>query len=97
MLVVAVEYQEVVDELTGDKALGLRRYEMGEDEWAIIAEMIQVLKVGRCSLFGFGFNKATRGFVDTSRASLLTLTHLVLRFLRMPPHFFLVRPPASPT
>jgi hypothetical protein len=40
MLAVAIEYQEVVDELTGNKALGLRSYKMGKNEWALVAEMI---------------------------------------------------------
>jgi hypothetical protein len=52
MLVVAMGYREVVDELTGDKTLGLRRYEMGEDEWALVTEIINVLKVRRFRLFG---------------------------------------------
>jgi hypothetical protein len=48
MAVVAVEYRELVDEMTGDKALGLRRFELGDDEWELMEEMIKVLKVWRC-------------------------------------------------
>lgn len=45
LLKVALEYKEAVDRITGDKKLGLRKFEIGEDEWAMVKQLAEVLEV----------------------------------------------------
>jgi hypothetical protein len=51
MAVMALEYRVVIDRLTAEKASGLRKYELGEEEWGIIKELVRVLKVRNFSPF----------------------------------------------
>lgn len=61
MVAVAVNYREIVDHMTADKGLGLRRFELDKDEWAVLKEMMSVLQVSllfrfrgaALALFGF--------------------------------------------
>ncbi|GBE82272.1 putative AC9 transposase [Sparassis crispa] len=53
MLEFALEYRLAVDEMTGDRAMELRRYEMDDNEWEIAKQLCDVLKV---------FNDATLYF-----------------------------------
>lgn len=48
MVVVALEFRELVDKMSGNKTLGLRRFELGDDEWASMEKMINILKVWLC-------------------------------------------------
>jgi hypothetical protein len=43
MLVFALEYHEAIDELTGDR--DMRKYELDEDEWALVDQLCNLLKV----------------------------------------------------
>ncbi|KAE9385873.1 hypothetical protein BT96DRAFT_840165 [Gymnopus androsaceus JB14] len=45
MLVVARKYSKVVDSITADKALKLRKYKLSEDQWAIVDDLIHVLEI----------------------------------------------------
>ena len=45
MLEFAVEYREALDAITGDKEMKLRKYEMDNEEWEIVRQLRDVLKV----------------------------------------------------
>ena len=45
MLVFAVEYKAAIKDLTADIDLGLRMYELTNDEWDIVEQLRDVLKV----------------------------------------------------
>ncbi|KAF9056884.1 hypothetical protein BDP27DRAFT_1241926 [Rhodocollybia butyracea] len=45
MLVVTHQYLEVVDEITANKKLQLRKYELSEQQWKIVDDLIHVLEV----------------------------------------------------
>ncbi len=45
MTVASVEYREAVDTMCSNRQLGLRQYELSNREWAIIEQLVDVLKV----------------------------------------------------
>jgi hypothetical protein len=45
MLTVAMEYCKVVDNITANKSLKLRQYELDDEGWDIIEDLLCVLKV----------------------------------------------------
>ena len=45
MLEVALEYRAAVDDITANKALKLRKYELDDDDWAIVRDLLRVLRV----------------------------------------------------
>jgi len=45
MLNVAMEYCKVVDDITANKSVKLRQYELDDEGWDIIADLLRVLKV----------------------------------------------------
>jgi hypothetical protein len=45
MLKVALEYREVVDDITANKSLKLRKYKLDDDDWDILKDLLHVLKV----------------------------------------------------
>lgn len=47
MLSVAVMYKEVVNDFTGDRELGFRKYDLSNAQWSLLEDMLHVLKV-RC-------------------------------------------------
>jgi hypothetical protein len=49
MLQVAAKYRPAIDDITANKALRLRQYELDDEEWTIIADLLRVLKVFLCS------------------------------------------------
>ena len=48
MLDFAVEYQEVLDSITGNQKMKLRQYELIEEDWEITTQLHDVLKVHHC-------------------------------------------------
>ncbi|KAJ6512710.1 hypothetical protein C8R45DRAFT_812338, partial [Mycena sanguinolenta] len=44
MLVVAVEYKEVINDVTGNRDLNLRKYDLSNPEWLILEDMVYTLK-----------------------------------------------------
>jgi hypothetical protein len=48
MLQFALAYQEALDTITSDKEMKLCRYEMDEEEWEIVEQLGEVLKVSIC-------------------------------------------------
>ena len=45
MLEVALEYRAAVDDITADKSLKLRKYELDDDDWTIVRDLLRVLRV----------------------------------------------------
>jgi hypothetical protein len=45
MMRFVLAYWQAVDQITADKALKLRRYELDNDDWAIIEDLVSVLEV----------------------------------------------------
>jgi len=45
MLVFAVEYQVAINEISGDRALKLRKFELNAEEWEIAVQLRNMLKV----------------------------------------------------
>jgi len=50
MLRLAITYRSVLDDMTADRAFGLRAFELDDIEWNILRELARVLKV--CQPFG---------------------------------------------
>ncbi len=51
MMVFALEYREPIDSITAEKSLKLRKYELDNEGWGIIEQLVSVLQVSAC-LFG---------------------------------------------
>jgi len=51
MLVFALEYREAIDEISGDKEM--RKYELEEEEWALVKQLCDILEVCCSSSFHF--------------------------------------------
>ena len=41
----SLAYRVVIDHITADKRLKLRRYELDNDDWAIVEDLVSVLEV----------------------------------------------------
>jgi hypothetical protein len=63
MLKVAAKYRSAIDEVTASKPLGLRRYELDDDDWMIVAHLLQVLKVSFFVYF-YSLGKLNTYFLD---------------------------------
>lgn len=50
MLVMALKYRSAIDNITANKALKLRKFELDDDDWKIVLDLIRVLKVCRVYL-----------------------------------------------
>jgi hypothetical protein len=46
MLNFAIEYQDALDAITGDRDMKLRQYELSEEDWKVATQLRDVLKVG---------------------------------------------------
>jgi len=52
MLNFVLAYRVVIDKITADKGLKLRRYELDNDNWVIIEDLVSVLEVCQsCSVY----------------------------------------------
>jgi hypothetical protein len=45
MLKMAVKFRAAIDHITADKTLKMRKYELDEEDWQIISDLLRVLKV----------------------------------------------------
>ena len=45
MLDFALEYREAIDDVTSSKTVGLCQYELNDDEWVIVRQLCNSLKV----------------------------------------------------
>jgi len=45
MLNVAINYHIVIDDITANKTLKLRQYELDDNDWNIVGDLLCVLKV----------------------------------------------------
>ena len=41
----AMQYRHAIDDITADKSLKLQQYELDEDDWAIVGDLLGVLEV----------------------------------------------------
>lgn len=41
----AIVYRSVIDDVTANKALKLRKFELDDEDWQIISDLLRVLKV----------------------------------------------------
>lgn len=48
MLSFALEYRTAIETLTSDRKNDLRQFELSEEEWEIVKELSDMLKVGPC-------------------------------------------------
>lgn len=48
LLAFALEYRTAIDDIAGARDLGLRKYELKEEEWNIVKQLCDVLKVCKC-------------------------------------------------
>jgi hypothetical protein len=52
MLKFVFAYRVAINKITADKGLKLRRYELNNDNWAIIKDLVSILEVCRsCSVY----------------------------------------------
>lgn len=45
MMNFVLKYRRAIDQITADKALKLRVYELDEDDWVIVEDLVSVLEV----------------------------------------------------
>jgi hypothetical protein len=45
MVKMAFKFRPAIDDITADKALKLRKYELDDDDWKIVGDLLRVLKV----------------------------------------------------
>lgn len=45
MMQFVLAYHKAIDQITADKALKLRRYELDNDSWVIVEDLVSVLEV----------------------------------------------------
>lgn len=45
MLAFALKYRKAIDFITADKGLKLRRFELDEEEWKVLEDLVDVLEV----------------------------------------------------
>ena len=53
MLKMALEYHIAIDDITANKTLKLRKYKLDNDDWEILSDLIQVLKVSLYFVHGW--------------------------------------------
>ena len=53
MLKMALEYHVAIDDITANKTLKLQKYELDDDDWEILSDLIQVLKVSLYFIHGW--------------------------------------------
>ena len=49
MLAFALQYRVAIDNITGNKTASLRQYELSDEEWRIVEQLRDTLKVRRAS------------------------------------------------
>jgi hypothetical protein len=50
MLSFAIKYCTAIDAMTADKSVKLRRFELDDDEWGIVEDLVAVLHVRTCHI-----------------------------------------------
>ena len=45
MVKMAFKFRPAIDDITADKSLKLRKYELDDDDWKVIGDLLRVLKV----------------------------------------------------
>lgn len=68
MLTVAFDYRTVIDDITANKSLKLRRYELDDQDWEVVEDLLRVLKV--CFFFATSSYNSTYGIFRCIRMRL---------------------------
>jgi hypothetical protein len=66
MMDFALKYRKTIDDVTADKKLKLRSYELDNEEWKIIEELVSVLRV-MISFFSVGSARLIKHGSATNR------------------------------
>jgi hypothetical protein len=66
MAKVAVKYRPAIDNITADKSLKLRKYELDDDDWKIIGDLLRVLKVCLSSGSVYGADLSHKIYKDAT-------------------------------
>lgn len=45
MMDFVLKYRQAIDQITADKVLKLRKYELDNDDWAIVEDLVAILEV----------------------------------------------------
>jgi hypothetical protein len=45
MLLFAIKYRDAIDSVTADKSLKLRKFELDNDDWKVVQDLVSVLEV----------------------------------------------------
>ena len=69
LLEFAVEYREVIDNLTSERGLELRDYEMDLDEWQLAKQLRDILKVSAQLSFTMFLIHSLRRYLKTPQSS----------------------------
>lgn len=48
MMSFAIRYRQPIDAITANKMLKLRRFELDDDEWKVIQDLVEILEVHYC-------------------------------------------------
>lgn len=48
MMSFAIRYRQPIDAITANKMLKLRRFELDDDEWKVIQDLVEILEVRYC-------------------------------------------------
>jgi hypothetical protein len=67
-----LDYRDAIDQLTGDRALKLRAYELDNEDWGIIEDLVAILEVCRNSIQYITYTIAYRPTKTLLRSSLKT-------------------------
>lgn len=51
MMVFAIKYRIAIDDITADKSLKLRKFELDDSDWQIIGDLVSILQVRQSSLY----------------------------------------------
>ena len=77
MLSFAIKYCTAIDAMTADKSVKLRRFELDDDEWGIVEDLVAVLHVRTCHILSSNtltlFHSNTRTWPSFSHRSRLAL------------------------
>jgi hypothetical protein len=53
MLCFVLEYRKPIDLVTADKGLKLRKFELDEEEWGVMEDLVDILEVSQPFMFDF--------------------------------------------
>ena len=79
MLNFAYAYRDAYNELTGNRDMKMRKYEIEDHEWEIVKQLADVLKVSSLILSTGHYITNLRSFLKTPCLSFLVPVHILPR------------------